>query len=419
MRMPTRKTLLGGLLLAALATYGYHRMTTPSWQTISTTFMKNDKPYGGGDCRFNGNEVISLKVGRPELRFRVVDLDKGYDGARAIAEEPWMNDSNERMNRFTVSFLRGTIDGGLQRYFQQPGQNASWWYSKDWSTQYVSTDWMDYKKPEPEKGGSPHFTKLWRSRDGGKTWTQLDWPETRNIGQLLFLDPDRGYAVGWGPHIWRTADGGRTWKTIKVPLLATDDEKPRKSFDAVDLGPDGVLRVAYHLPNIESTPAETIVERLGWDSDTFERDMKLPNQIVVSLQSENVPPERAYAIYALSRVGPPRDWDDPSDNGHRTGAISTWVNKRANAHNAQAEERHRFDARITLEGLSVGNRGVLLVYATDATGDGAPRDITFASKDYGKSWQQSDDGITQGVYFDAATNTQYGLYAYTLKKRTW
>jgi hypothetical protein len=59
------------------------------------------------------------------------------------------------------------------------------------------------------------------------------------------------------------------------------------------------------------------------------------------------------------------------------------------------------------------------VYATDATGEGAPRDITLASRDYGKSWTETNDGITQGVYFDAATNTQYGLYAYTLKKRIW
>jgi hypothetical protein len=83
------------------------------------------------------------------------------------------------------------------------------------------------------------------------------------------------------------------------------------------------------------------------------------------------------------------------------------------------EQPHTFDARLMLDGLSVGKRGVLLVYATDASGEGAPRDMTFASKDYGKSWTETDDGITQGVYFDPATNTQYGLYGYTLKKRLW
>jgi hypothetical protein len=408
---------LRGLLLVALAIYGYHRMTTPGWQTISTAFMKNDKPYGGGNCRINGNDVMSLKVAGPELRFRAVDLEKGYNAAQAIPEEPWMNDSHERLNRSTVSFLRGTIDGGLTRYFQQPGQDAAWWFTKDWSTQYVSTDWMDFKITEPDNGLTPHITKLWRSHDGGRNWTQLDWPANRNIGQLLFLDAQRGYAVGWGPHVWRTADGGRTWRSIEVPLLAMDEDKPRKTFDAVDLGADGVLRVAYYLPEIEGDPAESIIDRLKWDSDMFEHDVTLPDQIVVSLQSEPVPPNYGYGIYALSRLGPPSDFiKNPSETGHRTGAISTWGHR---GNPPEVIQLHTFDARLTPDGLSVGKRGVLLVYATDATGDGAPRDITLASKDYGKSWSETDDGITQGVYFDASTNTQYGLYAYTLKRRTW
>ncbi|MGF6607652.1 hypothetical protein OKW45_002552 [Paraburkholderia sp. WSM4175] len=389
-------------------------MTTPVWQTISTTFMKNDKPYGGGNSRINGNEVISLKIADPVITFKPVEQLK--DPQVAEPTEAWMSNTAETLNRNTVSFFRGTIDVGLTRYFQQPGQDAAWWYSKDWSTQYISTDWMDYKLPEPKNGLSPHITKLWRSRDGGKTWTQLDWPESRNIGQLLFLDSDRGYAVGWGPRVWRTADGGHTWKAIKVPLHATEDDAPRKTFDAVDLGPDGTLRVAYYVPEeMEDIQPESIVDRLKWDSDAFEFDVKLPNQVVVSLQSEPVPPDYGYSVYALSRLGPPRDWKDLSDNGRRSGALSTWGNRG----NQTAEQHHTFDARLTLDGLSVGKRGVLLVYATDATGQGAPRDITLASKDYGKSWTETDDGITQGVYFDAATNTQYGLYGYTLKKRTW
>ncbi|MDR6204731.1 hypothetical protein QF025_003451 [Paraburkholderia graminis] len=416
MRMPRRRTFIfGSLFLAAIATYGYQSMTSPGWQTISTTFMKNDKPYGGGNARINGNDVISLKITDPEITFKPVSQRK--DPEYAEPTEAWMNNTAETLNRNTVSFFRGTIDGGLRRYFLQPGQDASWWYSKDWSTQYISTDWMDYKIPEPKNGLSPHITKLWRSRDGGKNWTQLDWPENRNIGQLLFLDPDRGYAVGWGPRVWRTADGGRTWKAITVSLHATEDDAPRKTFDAVDLGPDGTLRVAYYVPQeMEDVQAEAMVERLNWDSDAFEPDVKLPGQIIVSLQTEQVLPDNAYAVYALSRIGPPRDFiKNPNENGHRTGALSAWGNRGKQT----AEQTHTFDSRLMLDGLSVGKRGVLLVYATDATGEGAPRDITLASRDYGKSWTETNDGITQGVYFDAATNTQYGLYAYTLKKRIW
>ncbi|WP_414450854.1 glycosyl hydrolase [Burkholderia sp. 22PA0099] len=414
MRTIKRKIIiLGGLLLVAIIC-GYHGMANPGWKTISATFMKNDKPYGGGNARINGNEVISLKIADPIITFKPAEQLENPQVAEPT--EAWMSNAAETLNRNTVSFFRGTIDGGLVRYFHQSGQDAAWWYSKDWSTQYISTDWMDYKLADPEKGPAPHITKLWRSRDGGKNWTQLDWPENHNIGDLFFLDSDRGYAIGWGPHVWRTANGGNTWKEIKAPIHATDHDAPRKTFDGVHLGADGVLRVAYYVRDgRDDGQAGSVVDRLTWNSDTFEPDMKLPNQVVVSLQSEQVPPNQAYSVYALSRLGPPRNWKDLSDDGKRTGAVSTW----ANHGNQAAEQRHTFDARLMLDGFSVGRRGVLLVYATDASGDGAPRDMTLVSRDYGKSWAEIDDGITQGVYFDAATNTQYGLYGYTLKKRVW
>jgi S-adenosylmethionine synthetase len=112
-------------------------------------------------------------------------------------------------------------------------------------------------------------------------------------------------------------------------------------------------------------------------------------------------------------LGAPRNWDDPSDKGHRTGAVSVW----RNVQKASAQQLHTFDDRLMLDGLSVGQQGVLLVYATDATGDGAPRDLTVVSKDFGRSWSDLNDGAAQGGYFDPDTNTQYALFAYTLKKR--
>jgi hypothetical protein len=72
-----------------------------------------------------------------------------------------------------------------------------------------------------------------------------------------------------------------------------------------------------------------------------------------------------------------------------------------------------------MDGLSVGKNGVLLVFATDATREGAPHDFTFYSRDFGRSWNEIDDGVGQGGWFDSQTNTQYALYAYTLKKRSF
>ncbi|WP_245616496.1 RuvC family protein [Paraburkholderia acidipaludis] len=75
------------------------------------------------------------------------------------------------------------------------------------------------------------------------------------------------------------------------------------------------------------------------------------------------------------------------------------------------------EALVHTRGVVEGVRGVVMVYATDASGDGAPRDYTLYSTDAGKSWSESDDGTMMGGYFDPDTNTLYSLFAYTLKKR--
>ncbi|HVW52920.1 MAG TPA: glycosyl hydrolase [Trinickia sp.] len=270
---------------------------------------------------------------------------------------------------------------------------------------------MDYKAPKPI-GLAPQFTKLWRSSDGGQTWTQLNWPLDREIEQLMFLDPLRGYAIGWGPHVWRTADGGQSWQEIKQPPRAADAAKPRKTFSAVNLGADGVLRVAYYVDQLGDIKASSVVYRINWDQTEFEQDVVLPDQVVVDLQSSPQTAQR-FSLYALSRLGKPRNIDDVSDNGRRTGALSTWES----VQHPSVKQVHTFDDRLILDGLSVGKDGVLLVYATDASGDGAPRDLTFLSKNFGKSWDELDDGYAQGGYFDPETNTQYALFAYRLKKR--
>ncbi|WP_321799428.1 glycosyl hydrolase [Burkholderia sp. BCC1988] len=379
---------------------------TSGWETVSTEFMRNDKPYGAGAFRVQRNDFMSLKVARPELTFKPESEQKNPDVAEFA--EPWMDDSNERLNRSTVSFLRGTLGGSVVRYFQQPGQTASWWYSPDWRVLYVSTGWMDYKAPRPDDGAVLQTTRLWKSSDGGQHWSQLQWPADHNIGRLLFIDAQRGYAIGWGPRVWRTTDGGQSWQEIKAPPGAIIPGKPRRSFDGVALGPDGTLRVAY-LANEPGYPQPTsIVSRLDWDQPDFAHEAELPGH-VVGLEAPPAP-YRDYPLYVLSRAA------NASGDNRDTGGISTWTSE----HPDRIRQLHTFEDRLTLNGLSVGRNGVLLVHATDpntANGGGSPIDLTISSTDAGKTWQQTTDKASQGGYFDPETNTLYSVFAYTLRKR--
>lgn len=413
------KWIAGGLVALAIATYGYVNMTT-GWETISTNFMRDDAPYGGGNFRIRGNDVMSVKLANPEVTFK--PQAESNEPQRPEPTEAWMNDTGELLNRMTISFFRGTIDGGMKRHFQQVGQEAAWWYSPDWAVQFISTSWMNYKAREAQGGDAPQITKLWKSSNGGQTWSQLQWPESQNIGRLLFLDPQRGYAAGWGPRIWRTADGGNTWQAIDVPADSHVGSETRQEFNAISLGPDGVLRIAYYVAPTAEAPGHSVVDRLDWGQHAFVTDTVLPGQVVTALDTTPATPESGsrYSLYTLSHLDKPQNGEG-GDNGHRTGAISTWTND----HPEAVQQLRTFDEKLTLDSMSIGRNGLLLVYATDpnsgsgGTGGGAPIDLTFSSTDAGKSWNKSTDKTAQGGYFDAQTNTLYWLHAYTLKKRTF
>lgn len=401
-----------GIVTAALVVLvcGYCAIAPRRQQVVAVS----ERNPIGGDFRIRGNDVISVDVREPRITFKPAAELK--DPQVAEPTEPWMNNAGETLNRETVSFLRGTLDGGLKRYFRQPGQRAVWWYSKDWNVQYLATKWMDYKLPEPANGLAPQKTKLWRSGDGGLRWTQLKWPEGSDIDRLFFLDPERGYAIGWGPHVWRTDDGGQTWQQIELPPMANDYRYPRKTFDAVDLGPDGTLRVAYYLEILGDIRLSSVVYRLRWDEVKFESDVVFPHQVVIRLGSTDELTGHTYSIYALSMLGLPRNYDDSKDEGTRVSALSTWTSIQGSV----VTQLYAFDRKLRFDlhenSLQVGKGGVLFVYGTSFRRD-VPDDIDLVSYNAGRSWDEYLDRYLPGGYFDKETNTQYGLAVGAITRR--
>jgi len=402
---------LAGCVALIILFYGLYLMTsenTPAWHNMAKLFIKNDKSDVAGDYfRINGNSIILFNINQPATAFKPIEHPEDPN-AKVEYTEPWMGDVNERLNRRTVEFFRGTINDGLIRHFSHPGQDGAWAYSPNWNTIYISTDWVDFKDPD---SSSPHTFTLWRSTDGGYTWKQLDWPRARSINQLFFLDAQRGYAVGW-PSIWRTADGGHSWQEIKAPAIAKD-----KHLDAVDLGADGVLRVAYYVKQKGDIHESTIVDRLAWDRDTFEQDVVLPGQTVIDMKSSVVIPGTACKNYVVSSLGLPYDDSNPDDNGRRTKAISSWVS----GPKPVVEQLRTFDSDWgidTLPFLQVGRRGVIFVHATDTN----MQDAIFASTDDGKSWKAIKQDTLFAMSpndFDPDTNTKYVIEDNMLMKQVW
>jgi photosystem II stability/assembly factor-like uncharacterized protein len=100
------------------------------------------------------------------------------------------------------------------------------------------------------RGNVSHGDGVYRSTDGGATWTNLGLRNTRHIGRVRVdpRDPDTVYvaALGhaWGPSrergVFRTRDGGRSWDHVLFKSenagavdLSLDPHNPRTMFAAV------------------------------------------------------------------------------------------------------------------------------------------------------------------------------------------
>ncbi|MDN7778700.1 MULTISPECIES: WD40/YVTN/BNR-like repeat-containing protein [Burkholderia cepacia complex] len=412
MRNHSRLKRLAAIAIGSIALILLVENTGSRWETVSSKVTWPVPLAGVGDFYVVGNEIMSLTVADP-----VVMLKPPGEWKNPMVAEPteaWMNNAAETLNRRTVNFFRGTLDQGLQRFLQAPGQHTAWWHSRDGQVQVIGVGRTSYTAPHPADGLVSQQTRVWKSLDGGRHWSQLDWPEHEDIDQLLFIDARSGYAIGRGPAVRRTSDGGVSWQRIALPPDAAVGGAPGRSFAGVNLGPDGTLRVAYPVDRSATVPARSVVYRLAPNQRAFALDTVLPNQTVTRLVSA---PATAggYALYTLSLLDHESGDDTAPDRARRTGVLSTWANTRPE----RVRQVTTFDRKLILSGLDVGRDGLLLVYATDPGHaiDDPPIPLMISSTDAGKTWKQNVDGIVyHNRYFNQDTNTLYSLLDERLRK---
>ncbi|ABI88245.1 glycosyl hydrolase [Burkholderia ambifaria] len=398
---------IGGIVLNL-----FYESTGPHWKTVSSQITWSDPPAGVGDFYIAGNEIMSLTFADPVVTLKPA----GEWKVPTVAEptEAWMNSAGETLNRRTVNFFRGTLDHGLQRFLQAPGQHTAWWHSRDGQVHLISIGWLDYTSQHSEDDLVSRQTRVWKSLDGGRHWSQMAWPEHEDIDDLLFIDAQHGYAIGRGPTVRRTSDGGESWQLIALPPDAVVPSGRRRNLRAVNLGPDGTLRVAYHVDPSATGPARSMVYGLPPNQQTFVPHIVLPNQTVIRLASTPATTS-GYALYALSLLDDEGGKDTAPDRARRAGVLSTWTDTQP----ARVRQVMTFDMKLIVSGLDVGRDGLLLVYATDPGQaiDDPPIPLMMSSTDAGRTWKQNADGIVyHNRYFDQDTNTLYSLLDERLKK---
>ncbi len=372
------------------------------WTQISDEFIMSDKPYGPGDFRILNQEVVSLKRSKPETVTRPM-TPKELATPNSVAEytEAWMSDPNERANRRSVRVLVGAIGTEPRRTLEVRAQRANWNLTSDLKSIYLATGWSDYRiSPKSNSGYAPQLTKLFKSANRGQDWERLNWPENSDISFLRFLDAQRGYAIGWGPRIWRTADGGGSWTEIPVPNAARHPADVRKQFDAVVLGNDGVLRVAFATHESTSGGFVSQVHALRWDASAPSLAYTLPSYTVADLA------DHLGHLYVLA-------WNGQS-SGDDSLPLSTSV---FYAGQQGLELRHEFAPGFKAYALYITPSGGLLADGIDEQSR-RPEDLTAISYDAGKSWNLQNEGASaQGGYYDTQNGIRWRVVGYSLYKR--
>lgn len=372
------------------------------WTKVSSTFMKQDKPYGPGDFRIQGEQFISMKLTKPETKTKPMTKEELADpNSRSEYTEQWMYSVNERRNRRSVHIFSGTLENP-QRTFEERAQKADWWLAPDWSLAYLATGWTNSYDIKKGVRYAPQITKLFKSTNQGQDWQQLAWPENQDITYLRFLDPQRGYLIGWGPRIWRTDNGGTSWTEIPAPESVRDPLNERKQLDLVALGKDGVLRFAFLVRDTSGNHSQ--VHTLRWNDAESRLDFTLPEQTVMDIADDG-----AGHVYILSQTGLPEYWAAP-DAAPRQSQVSV---RRLGG----VDVVHTFKAGFTGYALYLTPSKALLVDGVDESSL-LPKDLTALSRDGGQTWKMENEGSSaQGGYYDTQTGTRWRVSGYSLYRR--
>lgn len=373
------------------------------WTKVSSEFMKgNDtQSYGPGDFRIRGEKMVSMKLARPKITFKEpteAELNDPNYKYTAEVTEPWMKSSSEILNRMNVTFYAGSISNSTQT-FHEYAQSRAWWLSPDWKTIYLSTGWLDYHL-EPEDfpdNEVPQITKFWRSTDYGHNWEQLTWPEQQNISSMRFINEQEGYLIGWGPRIWRTKNGGKYWHEIQVPAQVKDPQQPRKRFDLVALGKDNALYLAF-VPTV-GTGLSNEIWRLKRGEEASELIFSVPGNKV-----DNIFADANGKVYVFTHAGP------KYEERNQISTLYQWNGEELNT-------IHSFPKGML--GYAIYQTPVnkhLLVQGPDYASI-LPKDWTALSKDGGKTWRTDKNSSSQGGYYDDVTGTDWRVSGYSLYKR--
>ena len=234
---------------------------------------------------------------------------------------------------------------------------------------------------------APGCTSVLRTRDGGRTFTRLPGPPvplatrdpstTLAVSQLLFVDPEVGYA--YGPGLWMTTDGARHWH-----LLAPTNVMTVIVGTAVD-----VLTLACSSGGPACTATGLDVWRAPPGQDTLALAAHLPGPGTGEWSAALSGDRGVITLANAPGTGPSRLWR--TDDG---GA--TWI---------AGTPPCAMDPVAT----AATGQGELLVACTGSAGAGQQAKTLFASRDDARTFHAVGTAPLEGLLTQVAADGPYAI----------
>lgn len=387
----------------------------------ATEFEFAKDNFNGGNLAINEdkNKSLLFYIKREKIEL-IHNRNEQGESINIQPKEEWMKDNNQVLNRMTVEVLLGEKGKSDKLVFKEKAQTGQWWQTADLDTVYINTYFLDYTLvdtvPEKDQIRKARHYKIFKSTDGGNTFTQLkSWPSFRQVKQVLFDQTGvYGYAVGEQKTLWRTSNGGETWIQIHMPKQIIDQLNTMK----FDFRIDEIFN-SYHFDektkdfyfsNLfnDQGQYQSIVYKFPWSDDPKDNRIDKHPPILTLQKSDIVDiNSEGEKLYFLGMV-----YDFEKQTYDAVDTETTFLVASPDEKNRyQWVEKVKVGNALQLGKLYIGKDQVL--YSSGfKNADNYPfqRDIAAVSFDKGRTWQIDEEGnMIQASTFDEKTNKVFML----------
>jgi photosystem II stability/assembly factor-like uncharacterized protein len=176
--------------------------------------------------------------------------------------------------------------------------------------------------------------------DAGRNWTKQDLGTSETINEIYFRNDDNGYLVA-GRKFFQTRDGGRTWREVQIYKTGAFG-KNRPEFLSIRFADKKRGIVIGSVLNSQDRVVDSLVMRTDDGGETWER-------IIVPSKKE---------LYHLDFVGSSQCWI-VGDEGLVLASFNGGLNFQMQK-SGVALDLYNVDFRDTKEGYIVGSKGTIL-----------------------------------------------------------